>query len=565
MKKHQKRRTDSSFSPLKGDALRLASYWRDSLIDGERMDVSRSDISQSSEEVNYAEILAGACGSEITRSLRNKVAKTRGEARRKPKNVEKRFLNESEGDLDILICPLRFFKQNQALEGPRHIEAIWIPAKLSGSGELIVPDRALPWIPRTLLEPLPDDSSLTIGALSDFEKFTRKRGPAEGSSWSKYWKYCDALVKSVTGSGLTRLSIQGYGRRPNPILVASSTGGANFHVLRIFEEVISGQRSPGLLPTIASVKAPKRQIYTKSIIQLKAAAKKHCGQFEKSFPLSDSQRLAVHRFFEIPKGEILSVTGPPGTGKTTLIQSIIASLWVQAALDKKGYPPVILASGATNKAVTNIIDSFAKSQKADKKLAGRWLPGVSSYGTFCSSATKAEESSHYQLELANGSGFSATKEQWSYIQEAQAYFLKNAQDYLGASYSLKKSVAKLRSELDIVIRGIASEVNRFGPGLLESFLQVLGPGSALENQQEFYQAVSVLDTRLRHTAFLLATHIWEGRWLLEVTEELGRRQREGDTDLRFRRGLSDWQRRAMLTPAFCFYFVYGLPVLWLSS
>ena len=561
----KKRRQQAMFSPLKGDLRRLASYWRDSLIDGERMNVSQSDILQCSEEVNYSEILDGACGSDISRRLRNKLSEIHSRACRRRKNVEQRFLSQSEGDLDILICPLRFFKKNQALEGPRHIEALWIPAKLSESGEFIVPDRALPWIPRTLLEPLPDDSSLTIGALSDFEKFTKRKGPAEGSSWSKYWKYCDSLLKAVTGSGLTKLSIEGYGRRPNPLIVASSNvGGANFHTLRIFEEVISGQRSPGLLPTIAKLKVPKRQLYTKSIVQLKAAAKKHCGQFEKSFPLSDSQRQAVHRFFEIPKGEILSVTGPPGTGKTTLIQSLIASLWVQAALDKKGYPPIILASGATNKAVTNIIDSFAKAQKTDKELGGRWLPGIASYGTFCSSASKAEESFQYQLELASGDGFSAEREQWSYIQEAQQYFLERAQAYLGASYGLKKSVAKLRSELDIVIRGIASEVDRFGPGLLESFIKVFGSGSALENQKEFYQAVALLDTRLRHTAFLLATHIWEGRWLLEVTEELSRRQREGDLDKRFRRGLGDWQRRAMLTPAFvstlymaCRFF--GLP------
>ena len=60
--------------------------------------------------------------------------------------------------------------------------------------------------------------------------------------------------------------------------------------------------------------------------------KMHLGQMGGKYGLSDSQREGVNNFNNQKHGEILAVKGPPGTGKTTLIQSIVANEYVKRAL-----------------------------------------------------------------------------------------------------------------------------------------------------------------------------------------------------------------------------------------
>lgn len=111
--------------------------------------------------------------------------------------------------------------------------------------------------------------------------------------------------------------------------------------------------------------------------------KGHVGQMGGEYPLSASQREAVSCFQEIEEGEVLAVNGPPGTGKTTLLQSIVANMYVNAALNNDK-APIIIATSTNNQAVTNIIDSFGKiSPIGISNLECRWITGFCCLFSIC--------------------------------------------------------------------------------------------------------------------------------------------------------------------------------------
>ena len=100
------------------------------------------------------------------------------------------------------------------------------------------------------------------------------------------------------------------------------------------------------------------------------------------YALSPSQRVALHAHIVQQEGEILAVNGPPGTGKTTLIQAVVAHRWVKSALFGKE-PPVLVTTADTNQAIRNIIESFSKAGKIeDNILFSRWLPNVLNFGLY---------------------------------------------------------------------------------------------------------------------------------------------------------------------------------------
>lgn len=110
------------------------------------------------------------------------------------------------------------------------------------------------------------------------------------------------------------------------------------------------------------------------------------GNRSEAFPLDPSQRLAacaaagsVHR--RAPS--LLPVNGPPGSGKTSFLRAVLASMWVDSALAKAKHPAVVYGTGATNKAVANIIEAFGSVPgSVEGKPAYRWIDDLPSYGWF---------------------------------------------------------------------------------------------------------------------------------------------------------------------------------------
>lgn len=106
------------------------------------------------------------------------------------------------------------------------------------------------------------------------------------------------------------------------------------------------------------------------------------------FPLDRSQRLAVRAIASLDDGELQAVNGPPGSGKTSMLRAVVASRWVRAALEQSECP-IIVACGATNQSVTNVIEAFGKAPHPDTRLAiaQRWIGEVPSYGAYFPAAS----------------------------------------------------------------------------------------------------------------------------------------------------------------------------------
>ena len=531
---------------LNAETRRLVAYWRDALIEGERSDISVKDMMDLGLEMSLTDAERGQCSAHCLRVLTEKEAELLSDRLSSRDSSPK----DCHPEIRVLLCPL-WFSQSSRSPGPRHLQLMWVPARLTPDGQLRPPLLGAPWIPRIHLEPPITEDAITVGSAHALNKFARKHSTPEWNAWSGYWDYCEKLAKAVTGSRMSSLEIEDYQLNKTGFITLDRTAlGSVSALIRIFDEVEDGRRPPGLLSRFATLKEPRRRDYSRTKRAIARSANRHSGNFGNKFPLALTQRLAVHRLMETPPGDFLCVTGPPGTGKTTLLQSIIASLWVNAIGPSDSRPPVVVACGATNQAVTNIIDSFEKTVDDEQVLASRWLPQVHSFATFCCSATKSKEIEGYQLELRDGTGLSYNLERGDYVGPAKEHFLQRYAQWSGSKLSLRKAVASLRREVfrerQALYRGVLSAKD----GTFIEWLQTvlfLRPKIPLG---DFFASLSQFDTANRYRAFLLASHYWEGRWFIEAEQDLSRQDLRRSTSPQFRSEPHEWQKRAMITPVF---------------
>ena len=531
------------FKPAGRELARLLAYWCDSIVEGERAEISPKDILDSGLETSLEDAKRGFCSPHAVTTLKAKRDKKESERN------HSRGANARQFDLRVWVCPMRLAKTTQA-PGPRFAELMWMPAILLDDGTLQPSKADAPWIPREHMEPATRENSVTIGSNAAMTKFARKNPVGGWSSWENYWDYAERLFKAVSGDSMKKFELEGFERQQAFITLDASSTASN-SLARLLEEVSAGKRHPGLLGRFATLKRPTATNYTFTRGAVARAGKLHRGQFSSDFALAPTQRLAVQRFMETPKGDFLCVTGPPGTGKTTLLQSVVASLWIESANGAKSRPPVILACGATNQSVMNIIDSFGKGAVEKNLFSARWLPRVNSYGSFCCSVSKSREASGYQLELRSGEGFSHELENPQFIAEAENYFLQCFSDWCGKKLSLSQAALYLQRQIRTAKLILGRDISKLKDGTLGEWLQSLVGMRKFATAQEIFTGLAQFDTELRYHAFNLATHYWESRWLLEVKNEYtGRRAKMQSTKAEFRGEKTDWQRRAMLTPAF---------------
>lgn len=160
------------------------------------------------------------------------------------------------------------------------------------------------------------------------------------------------------------------------------------------------------------------------------------------FPLLLSQREVISCVNASQTGSITAVSGPPGTGKTTLLQSVIADEYVKRALEGKE-PPIIVVSSCNNQAITNVIDGLKSITPSDKipsqskTFFKRWINDEDtpiSFATYFPSDMKYNEAStKYQVHKLREHSFLQDLSSDAEINKSKEPFLKKMDSYFGVS------------------------------------------------------------------------------------------------------------------------------------
>jgi hypothetical protein len=291
-------------------------------------------------------------------------------------------------------------------------------------------------VPRDILDPL-KSGSFAISTVSSVDKFISSEPPLPAPAWTvpdqhsahweKYQHYLERLLTSVFPGWPSEND--NFCRSPDLLIIKEKHNGHSEFIMAVYDNIRSTSPQAALFERYAALdyEAPMPCLPTEEKFAERLA---HSND---TYPLAKAQRDALTHLLATPAGGILAVNGPPGTGKTTLLLSVVATLWAKAALDEPDAPPpIIVACSTNNQAVTNILDAFATEfSSGSGPLAGRWLSEVKSFGAYLPSEKKeaTTDLKNYQTEkffARMETRHELTKATNQFLEKANAAFPKEA-------------------------------------------------------------------------------------------------------------------------------------------
>lgn len=577
-------------------------------------------------------------------------------------------------DTEILIAPfyLEHDSENTKFK-QRIIHPFWIKARIDRKGQLSAPKDLFPLIVRNYLAPIADVKNdfifSSIDAVSEAQLIETPEPEYEDETvgWDSYWSYVNEVFQTICYSSVYHYKTAKYFTRYKLTYFAvSSKISTAKSILFLYDNLLDAAPE---LPLLSKLITPEDRLRKDPVTDegFLYYNHLHLGQMSNEFPLSISQRKTLLSYLTGEESPIMAVNGPPGTGKTTLLQSLVATEVVKAAIRGED-APVILACSNNNQAVTNIIDSFINSVSTLEALSKRWIPDFNGYATYLPSGSKGDKAlkdiNYLKGNLFKHEGTLCELENHNYLYEAEQYFLEQYNSYFDIDEtSLEDACVHLQEEIIAIEDQLIDSVkysNDFLTGLktlnnllyhpedqlpnapidirtLHTIRTSLNELKAAKKSPDFLERVASyfcsnsgkptattkfrineetladadacfsyikqqlaninllqqadhklknwkseheieghpftsetlmweyeyekiqerdfaprffydeIDLKLRHTAFLLATHYWEARWILETMDALDGSSERGTGE---KAVTTKWKRRAMLTPCF---------------
>ncbi|ABR46459.1 putative DNA helicase [Alkaliphilus metalliredigens QYMF] len=389
--------------------------------------------------IDKEDLIQGKIGLEVCQSIFAEASKSA-------------FENENESNeksfIKVIICAKAIktiFEANEKTQD--EIDELtgifYIPVILDQQGMLSYNqiDKKIPWFPREYLHPMVEPK-LAIGNAETVDDYISNHVDQieKIKSWSDYTAFFKTFYESIAESKFEEKTIRNMEDQAsalelenNMYVFIDKTVHSTFHIMRLYNHLMKEDQPKPLYDNFISTEIANINPLVENDI---ARMQVHSGQMGGEYSLSPSQREAVNHFNCMEDGEILAVNGPPGTGKTTLLQSIVADMYVKRALNQEK-APLVVASSTNNQAVTNIIASFGNIKKMGiSNLEERWIEGVDSFAAYFPSGSKIKEakSQGYQYTNQKGEFFFSDVEDKGNIEKSEGKLIESCNEYFKTQY-----------------------------------------------------------------------------------------------------------------------------------